>query len=381
MVRAQACKEARLMGVLEVSVSGEAGEFRLEAGFEAGSGITALFGHSGAGKTTILKMIAGMSRPKTGRIVAGGRVLFDGGAGIDLPPQRRQVGFVFQDGRLFPHLSVRRNLTYARWAGKRRATRPFEEVVALLGLESHLDRSPATLSGGERQRVAIGRALLSDPAILLMDEPLSSLDQARRLEILPYIEAIRDETAIPIVYVSHEIDEVARLADTVVVLEQGRMLAAGPAAEIFGRLDLGDTLGRQEAGALVEGTVREVEPEYGVALIDVEGARLELVGEGFSAGEAIRLRIRARDVALAMREQPGLSIRNQLPCVVREIAIVDPAFVEIALELGAQRLRSRITRKSADEMGLAPGRQVVALLKAVSVERRVARHRRLKPPQ
>jgi molybdate transport system ATP-binding protein len=214
-----------------------------------------------------------------------------------------------------------------------------------------------------------------------MDEPLSSLDQARRLEILPYIEAIRDETAIPIVYVSHEIDEVARLADTVVVLEQGRMLAAGPAAEIFGRLDLGDTLGRQEAGALIEGTVREVEPEYGVALIDVDGARLELVGEGFSAGEAIRLRIRARDVALAMREQPGLSIRNQLPCVVSEIAIVDPAFVEIALELGVQRLRSRITRKSADEMGLAPGRKVVALLKAVSVERRVARHHRQKPPQ
>jgi molybdate transport system ATP-binding protein len=381
MVRAQAGEEARLMGVLAVSVTGEAGEFRLNADFEAGSGITTLFGHSGAGKTTILKMIAGMTRPKTGRIVAGGRVLFDSDARIDLPPQGRQVGFVFQDGRLFPHLSVRRNLTYARWAGRRRATRPFEEVVALLGLESHLDRSTTTLSGGERQRVAIGRALLSDPAILLMDEPLSSLDQARRLEILPYIEAIRDETAIPIVYVSHEIDEVARLADTVVVLEQGRMLAAGPAAEIFGRLDLGDTLGRQEAGALIEGIVREVEPEYGVAVIDADGARLELVGEGFSAGEAVRLRIRARDVAIARQVQAGHSIRNQLPCVVEEIVKAGPAFVELALKLGSQRLRSRITRKSADEMAIAPGQKVVALLKAVAVERRVARHRRERPPQ
>jgi molybdate transport system ATP-binding protein len=379
MVRAAPCKEAQLMGVLSVSVTGEAGAFRLAADFEAGSGITALFGHSGAGKTTILKMIAGMTKPKTGRIVAAGHVLFDSAARIDLPPQRRQVGFVFQDGRLFPHLSVRRNLTYARWAGRREATRPFAEVVALLGLEKHLDRSPATLSGGERQRVAIGRALLSGPAILLMDEPLSSLDQARRLDILPYIEAIRDETRIPIVYVSHEVDEVARLADTVVVLEQGRMLAAGPAAEIFGRLDLGDTLGRQEAGALVEGVVSAVEPEYGVALIDAGGARLELVGEGFSAGEAVRLRIRARDVALAKKAQVGHSIRNQLPCVVEEIVDADPAFVEVALRLGSQRLRSRITRKSADEMGLTPGQAVVALLKAVSVERRVARHRR--PPQ
>jgi molybdate transport system ATP-binding protein len=364
------------MGVLEVSVTGQAGEFRLAADFEAGSGVTALFGRSGAGKTTILKIIAGMTRPREGRIVADGRVLFDSGTGIDLSLPRRQVGFVFQDGRLFPHLSVRRNLTYARWAGRRNASRPFEEVVGLLGLEPHLDRSPATLSGGERQRVAIGRALLSDPAILLMDEPLSSLDQARRLDILPYIEAIRDETRIPIVYVSHEIDEVARLADTVVVLEQGRMLAAGSAAEIFGRLDLGDTLGRQEAGALIEATVQQVETEYGVALIDVGGARLELVGEGFAAGEAVRLRIRARDVALALREQPGLSIRNQLPCIVEEIASVDPAFVEVALRLGGQRLRSRITRKSADEMALAPGRKVVALLKAVSVERRVTRHGR-----
>jgi molybdate transport system ATP-binding protein len=367
------------MGVLQVSVAGGAGEFRLAADFEAGSGITALFGRSGAGKTTILKMIAGMTKPQAGRIVADDRVLFDGASGIDLSPARRQVGFVFQDGRLFPHLSVRRNLTYARWAGRRKASRPFEEVVALLGLEAHLDRPPATLSGGERQRVAIGRALLSGPAILLMDEPLSSLDQARRLDILPYIEAIRDETRIPIVYVSHEIDEVARLADTVVVLEQGRMLAAGPAAEIFGRLDLGDTLGRQEAGALIEATVTAVDPRYGVAEIDVDGARLELVGEGFAAGEAVRLRIRARDVALATGAQEGLSIRNQLPCRVEEIAIAGPAYVEVALKLGGQRLRSRITRKSAEEMGLAPGQAVVALLKAVSVERRVARHRR--PPQ
>jgi molybdate transport system ATP-binding protein len=373
--------KAQVMGVLDVFVTGRAGDFSLKADFQAEPGVTALFGPSGAGKTTILKMIAGMTRPDDGRIIADGRVLFDRANGVDLPPQRRQIGFVFQDGRLFPHLSVRRNLTYARWAGKRKATRAFDEVVALLGLEAHLDRSPSTLSGGERQRVAIGRALLSDPAILLMDEPLSSLDRARRLDILPYIETIRDETRIPIVYVSHEIDEVARLADTVVVLEQGKTIAAGPAVEIFGRLDLGDTLGRQEAGALVEGNVSEVDPRYGVALIDAGGATLELVGEGFSAGETVRLRIRARDVALARQAQTGHSIRNQLPCVVEEIATAGQAYVEVALKLGGQRLRARITRKSADEMELAPGARVVALLKAVSVERRVARHVRARPPQ
>ncbi len=367
------------MSVLEVSVAGQAGEFRLKADFEAAPGITALFGHSGAGKTTILKMISGMTRPSAGRIVADGKVLFDAATGVDLAPPRRQLGFVFQDGRLFPHLSVRRNLTYARWAGKRRATRPFEEVVALLGLESHLERSPATLSGGERQRVAIGRALLSDPAILLMDEPLSSLDQARRQDILPYIEAIRDETLIPIVYVSHEIDEVARLADTVVLMEQGSVLAAGPATEIFGRLDLGDKLGRQEAGALVEGMVTAIDPAFGVAVITVGDSRLELIGEGFVSGETVRLRVRARDVAIAREPQPGLSIRNQIPCVIEEIVGADPAFMEIALKLGKQRLRARITRKSVAELELAPGQNVVALLKAVSVERRViARHRREK---
>lgn len=358
------------MGTLEVSVKGGAGDFRLAADFRAGNGITALFGHSGAGKTTILKMIAGMVRPHEGHIVAGGRVLFDSSRGIDLPMQRRQVGFIFQDGRLFPHLSVRRNLTYARWAGRRRAMRPLEEVVALLGLENHLERAPATLSGGERQRVAIGRALLSDPAILLMDEPLSSLDQARRQDILPYVEAIRDETQVPIVYVSHDIDEVARLADTVVVLTAGDMVAAGPAAGVFGRLDLGKALGRQEEGALIEGMVIAAGGASGMAIIAVEGERLELAGEPFAVGEHVRLRVRARDVAIATARQAGLSIRNQLACAVVEIS-EDGAFAELALALGAQRLRARITRQSALDLRLEQGQAVFALLKAVSVERRL----------
>ncbi len=201
----------------------------MEADFAADWGVTALFGHSGAGKTTLLKMIAGTLRPESGRIAVGDFTLFDAERGINLPPEKRRIGYVFQEARLFPHMSVKRNLTYARWAGRRQATRSFDEVVALLGIGHLLDRRPSTLSGGERQRVAIGRALLSDPALLLLDEPLSSLDHARRQEILPFIERLRDESHVPIVYVSHEIDEVARLADQIVLLSAGRVTASGAA--------------------------------------------------------------------------------------------------------------------------------------------------------
>lgn len=356
------------MSGLEVDISGKVGSFSVAAAFQAGPGITALFGRSGAGKSTILKMIAGTARPQAGRIVAAGRVLFDSAQGIDLRPPERRIGFVFQDARLFPHMSVRRNLTYARWAGRRKATRSFDEVATLLGLEEHLDRSPVTLSGGERQRVAIGRALLSDPALLLMDEPLSSLDRERRGEILPYLEAIRSETRIPILYVSHETAEVARLADTVVLIEAGRVSAVGSAMKIFGRLDLDGPIEADQAGALLEGEVSAIDPEYEMVSVKVDGGTIELTGRGLRIGDRLRLRIRAADVALARSAHDGVSIRNQIPCTIDEIGRLDGIHVLVALSVGNQRMLARLTRKSVDQLAIAKGDRMVALLKSVSIE-------------
>jgi molybdate transport system ATP-binding protein len=359
------------MSGLTVDISGTAGaSFRIAASFEASDGITGLFGHSGAGKTTILKMIAGLMTPETGRIATGRGIYFDSAAGINLPPHRREIGYVFQDGRLFPHLSVRRNLTYAGWAGRRRPSLSFREVVGLLGLEDHLERAPATLSGGERQRVAIGRALLSDPAILLLDEPLSSLDHARRMEILPYLERLRHELKIPVVYVSHEIDEIARLADRLVVLSAGRVVASGEIADVFARLDLGPALGRQKAGALIEGTVVSTDPVYGLAEVAIDGILMEIASPDLAPGQRLRLRVGARDISISLQRLAGISIRNQLECRVEEVVTDESAFAEVSLVAGTQTLRARITRKSAEELGLRRGLRVFALMKAISIERR-----------
>jgi molybdate transport system ATP-binding protein len=357
---------------LSLAVSGRAGQFALDVAFEAEAGITALFGPSGSGKTTVLRMIAGTVRPESGRIALAENVLFDRTAGVDIAPWRRRIGFVFQDGRLFPHLSVRRNLTYARWAGRRPALRHFDEVVALLGLANLLDRPPDTLSGGERQRVAIGRALLADPALLLMDEPLSSLDQARREDVMPYLEALRAETRMPIVYVSHEIGEVARLADTVVVLGAGRVLASGAAPDVFGRLDLGPALGGAEAGALVEGIVSRVDMAYALAEVSFDGGRLEVADPGLGAGGPVRLRVLARDVALIRSRPEAISVRNCIACVIEDVRPASGADLQVSLRAGSQPLSARITRKSWDELGFASGQAVYALIKAVAVDRRVS---------
>jgi molybdate transport system ATP-binding protein len=240
---------------LELDVSHRLGGFSLEARFCAGPGLTALFGPSGSGKTALVNLIAGLSRPKRGRIVADGEVLVDTATGRFVPRHRRRIGYVFQEARLFPHLSVRGNLLYGRWFAPKGASREsLDRVVDLLGIGHLLARRPRRLSGGETQRVAIGRALLAAPRLLLLDEPLAALDAARKEEILPYIERLRDESRIPIVYVSHAVSEVARLANTVVLLRDGRVEAAGPVAEILGRPDLALVLGEDEAGAVIEGS-------------------------------------------------------------------------------------------------------------------------------
>ncbi len=361
---------------LEVTLRSRVGDFNLAATFCAGTGVTALFGHSGSGKTTILKMIAGLIRPDSGRVEADGRVLLDTEGSVDLPANERRVGMVFQDARLFPHMTVMRNLTYGRWAGRRAASVDFDRICDMLGLRALLDRHPPSLSGGEKQRVAIGRALLSDPALLLMDEPLASLDDTRKREILPYLEEIRDTLSLPIVYVSHDMDEVARLADTLVVLSEGQVLGSGDAVDMFCRLDFGPALGRHEASSLLTGTVADTEPEYGIRHVVIDGpVMLSVVNERLHPGDRVRMRIKARDVALSLTRPEEISFRNVLPATVRQVALEDSPYVEVVLDTAGQALRARITRQAHDELGIETGKPVFALIKTVAISQRMLSER------
>ncbi len=360
--------------MLHVDIAVRQGAFETECRFDGEAGVTALFGPSGAGKTTALRAIAGLVPGARGTIRLGERILLDSARGIGVPAEKRRVGFVFQEGRLLPHLTVASNLTYGRHGGRGPTDEALRHMAGFLGIGHLLDRKPRTLSGGERQRVAIGRALLSNPALLLMDEPLASLDPARRAELLPMIERVRDETDIPIVFVSHNVGEVARLAETLVVMDGGRTLATGPALDIFPRFETDAALGQGEAGALVEGTVTAIDSQFGIATVDLGGEALELTQGGFSVGQIVRLRILAGDVSLAVGDagaMEGLSIRNRLVTTIAAIA-PDRAgpYAELLLGLRQVRLRARVTRKSLVEMGLHEGQRVTAMIKAVSVERR-----------
>ena len=355
---------------LTVDVEHQLGAFRLKSAFEAGEGVTALFGRSGAGKTSVVNAIAGILRPDRGCIAFEGEVLFDSERGIDVPTPRRRVGYVFQEGRLFPHLNVRQNLRYARlFSPHARRSDRFGHVVELLGLAQLLDRRPGNLSGGEKQRVAIGRALLSDPRLLLLDEPLASLDSHRRNEILQYIELMRDEVKIPIIYVSHAVQEVVRLADTVVLLSAGEVTAVGTAEEIMGRPDLRPAAGTFEGGAVIDARVTEQDMEYDLATLAFDGGTLTATNVDALIGEPVRVRIRARDVSIALERPQRISIQNVLE---GEIAAVGPergGIVDVSISVGAVTLRSRITARAARLLGLAPGLKAYALIKAVSLDR------------
>ncbi len=355
--------------MLSVDVRIARSTFTLDAAFEApAGGIVALFGASGAGKTTLVDAIAGLARPDDGRITLRGRVLFDSQAGIDLRPERRRLGYVFQDARLFPHMSVRRNLLYGlRFAPRRRRYATLEGIVSLLGLEALLARRPATLSGGERQRVALGRALMAQPELLLMDEPLAALDAPRKAEILDYIERLRDEVGVPIVYVSHALDEVTRLAGTLVVLEGGRIVAAGPVGEIAVRLDLDPLSGIEDAGAVLEARVVHHDEGYGLTALETRGGPLHVPRIGLAPGRSVRVRIRARDVALATAEPGETSVLNVFRGRVAEIGPRRGASVDVAVDAGV-RIVARITARSADALALAPGTPVHALVKSVAVD-------------
>jgi len=353
---------------LAISVRKRLGDFSLDMAFETSGGITALFGPSGSGKTTLVNLIAGLLRPDEGRIVLGGRVLADTNAGIFLRPPARRVGYVFQEGRLFPHLSVRSNLLYGRRLTAR-AERwgDFARIVEILAIGGLQARRPRDLSGGEKQRVAIGRALLASPQCLLMDEPLAALDTARKAEILPYIEALRDEMKLPIIYVSHSVDEVARLADQVVRIDHGRVAAIGPVGAVFAAIDAD---GEFEAGAVLTARVAETAPRNGLILLDHPAGPLLVPHVGKPPGSLVRLRVRARDVTLAVGEPGRLSVRNRLAATITGITELAPPDVAVRLNVGGEPLVARITREAALELGLAPGQAVTALVKAVALDDR-----------
>ena len=354
--------------MMEVDVRRRRGNFRLDATFSTGDGrITALFGRSGAGKTTLINLLAGLDNPDEGRIVVDGVTLFDSKADVAIPPQQRRLGYVFQDGRLFPHMSVRRNLLF----GHRGAPdeREIDTVVRLLELDPLLQRRPRTLSGGEKQRAAIGRALLSRPRLLLMDEPLASLDAGHKAEILDYIERLRDEAGVPIVYVSHASEEVVRLADTLVLLSDGEVAAVGPIESLMSRLDLRPLTGRYEAGAVISATVAEAQNAEDLTLLSFAGGQLRVPKLDIEPGQELRLRIRARDVSLALSAPTDISILNVFPGTVMEVGEEDGPQVDVLIDIGCP-IWARITRHALRHLDIASGKRVYTLIKGVSFDRR-----------
>jgi len=357
--------------MIDVDLSRQLGAFRLEVAFRAEAPIVGLFGRSGSGKTSLVNAFAGIVRPERGRIVVNATPLFDSERAIDLPPERRRLGYVFQDALLFPHLDVELNLFYGfrRAPAAERVIQP-GHVIELLGLGPFLRRLPHTLSGGEKQRVAIGRALLAQPRLLLMDEPLASLDVLRRDEVLRYIELLRDDLSIPIVYVSHSIAEITRLADTVVLLSAGQAIAVGDVDEVMSRTDLRPQTGRYEAGAVLDTTVAAHDTQYDLTTLRFGGGELLVPSVEGLVGERIRVRIRARDVSLALERPERSSIVNVLEARVVAFSAEDGPIVDVQLKVGEAPLLARITRRSRDQLRLAAGQRVYAMVKAVSFDRR-----------
>ncbi len=327
-------------------------------------GVTALFGPSGSGKTTLLRCLAGLERVPGGRLTVGDEVWQD-----DItwrPAHRRPLGMVFQEASLFPHLDVLGNLRYGlKRSGGAAAT--LEQAIALLGIEPFLARQTTHLSGGERQRVAIARALATAPRLLLLDEPLAALDLARKLEILPFLERLRAELDIPMVYVSHAPDEVARLADTLVVLNAGKVLAAGPLSDILARIDLPIRLG-EDAGVVFEAVVTERDAAWHLARVEFAGGHLWVRDHGVAPGQRARVRILARDVSIALGEAGETSFLNVLPATVRALGPdTHPATMLVQLDVGGTAIVSRLTALSANRLNLAPGQPVSIQIKAIAL--------------
>lgn len=350
----------------------ERGDFTFDAAFEVGGGVTALFGPSGSGKSTIIKLMAGLERPNRGRIAFGDKVVLDTQARIFVPPHRRRIGLVFQDALLFPHLSVRGNLVYGRWFTPRAERRVgFDPVVEVLGIGHLLDRRPETLSGGERQRVAIGRALIASPRLLLMDEPLASLDGDRKLEILPFIERLRDEFDIPIVYVSHSVEEVVRLAARVVRLDDGKVTTIGAPAEVLPSATLARGGDRFDAISVLTARVKERLPDYGVTVLDHPAGEIVVPGLVADAGRPVQVTIRATNVTLGLGSVGNVSIRTILSGRIARLERGGGPFALATVALpGGDVVRAYATRLAADRLGLNEGDEVQVMVKAATIDER-----------
>ncbi len=333
-----------------------------------GRGVTALFGPSGSGKTSCLRCIAGLESAATGLLVVNDECWQDSSRRIFMPPHKRAIGYVFQDANLFAHLSVKGNLEFGMKRIDAQLLRvAWDQAIELLGIEHLLQRMPDRLSGGERQRVGIARALLTSPNLLLMDEPLAALDQKRKQEILPYLERMHDELDIPLLYVSHAPDEVARLADYLVLLEEGQVVAQGGLHETLTRLDLPTALS-EDAGVVVESVVVEHDPAYHLTRLTFAGGEVLVAQRPEALGHRLRFRVHARDVSLTLERAEGTSISNLLPVRVEEIATADtPAHVLVRLSAQTTPLLARITRRSADQLGVAVGKQLWARIKTVAL--------------
>lgn len=356
--------------MLDICIKRRQGNFMIDALFRSEEvGVTALFGRSGAGKTSIINMVAGLVRPDEGHIIVNDCCLFDSKMSVEVPPEKRRIGYIFQEGRLFPHLSVRSNLTYGmRLTPVEQRYVHFDQVVQLLGIEHLIDRRPARLSGGEKQRVAIGRALLTSPALLLMDEPLASLDGARKAEVLPFIASLSREFSIPILYVSHSLEEVLNLADAMVVLDSGRAVAVGSIEELMSRRDLQRLTGYTDCGAVISTIVESQGETVGLTRLRFPGGVLKVPRFDAPSGAKVLVRIEARNVALALAAPEQISVQNILPGTVEEITAGNGSLIDVRLNIGCPLL-ARITRQAMKDLDLKLGQGVFALIKSVAVSR------------
>jgi molybdate transport system ATP-binding protein len=354
--------------MLQVAVKKQRDKFSLEAKFELPTpGVVALFGRSGCGKSTLVNVIAGLLDADTGRVVLDDRVLVDTDLRIDVPPERRRIGYVFQDAKLFPHLNVEANLRYAL---KRATVKPYvnlDRVADLLDLAPLMSRRTHGLSGGERQRVAIGRALLSQPSLLLLDEPLASLDASRRDEVLPYLESLRDQLAIPMVYVSHNFDEVSRLATHLVLMESGKTTAQGNLGEMSLNAAVRAIVGADAVGAIVDGTVLGIDAASNLTRVQIGHGELKIHCPRAEPGAKMRVQLLARDLIVATRPAEHLSVRNSLPGVITSIADDIDGSDLVAIDIGGTVIMSRITKAATRELALTTGSKVWALVKTASL--------------
>ena len=344
--------------MIGVDIRKTLGAFNLDLRFTAPAGVTAVFGRSGAGKTSLIRAIAGLDQPDHGTITIGDQVLF--GDGVAVPPHRRKLGVVFQDARLFPHMTVAQNLRYG-------GNHNFDRIVDLLGLGHLLDRTPSRLSGGEAQRVALARALISNPQMLVLDEPLAALDAPRKAEVMPYLERLRDEVGLPMIYVSHDMGEIARLANSIVIIEDGSVVQSGPIQDVLSDPMSMRQIGVRDAGAVIEVRVLRHVSDDGLSVLGFDGGEICLPLVAQPVGATVRLRVPAQDVILARRRPKQISARNVVAATITTLDAGHGPGVAVGLRAGRTPLLARITKASARDMGLQVGDDIFAILKATAM--------------